>query len=524
MQVPLSRVELTPVGFLGRSAALFPDRVAVVAGERRLTYAELETRARRLASALCRQGLEPGDRVAIVAPNSPALLEAHFGVPGSRCVLVAINVRLTGEEIGTIVADAGARIVLLDRELEHVASHVDPSATVVIVDDTGAADDPYEQLLATGSPDQPLEAPASEEDPIALSYTSGTTGRPKGAIYTHRGGYLMAMANVVDAGLGYESSYLWTLPMFHCDGWCYPWAVTAVGGRHVCIRRPDPEQVWKLLEAEGVTHYCCAPTVQIAIVNHPAARPLARPIRVVMGGAPPSPTLIERMRELGFAPHHAYGLTETYGPHSSCVWHEEWDALPLAEQARLRSRQGQVSVVPDELRVVDDRLQDVPADGVTMGEVVMRGNTVMQGYFGQPDRTAEAFEGGWFRSGDLAVVHPDGYMELRDRAKDIIISGGENVSTIEIEQAIVRHPAVLECAVVAVPHPTWGERPKAFVTLRPGAELSERELVDFLRERLAHFKCPDEVQFGELPKTSTGKVQKFVLREREWSGLDRRVN
>jgi fatty-acyl-CoA synthase len=451
-------------------------------------------------------------------------LEAHFGVPGARCVLVAVNVRLTAGEIAAIVADAGARLLLLDRELEHVAAHIGAGVEIVLVDDHGRADDPYEQLLATGSDDQALELPGSEDDAIALSYTSGTTGRPKGAVYTHRGAYLMALADVIDTGMGYETSYLWTLPMFHCNGWCFPWAVTAVAGRHVCLRRPDPGLVWELLEGEEITHYCCAPTVQIAILAHPAAHSLPHPVRVAMGGAPPSPTLIERMQELGFAPHHLYGLTETYGPHSTCVWHVEWDGLPFADRARLRSRQGQVHVVPDELHVVDLDLRDVPADGQTMGEVVLRGNTVMQRYFGQPERTAEAFEGGWFHSGDLAVVHPDGYVELRDRAKDIIISGGENISTIEVEQAIVRHPAVLECAVVAVPHPTWGERPKAFVTLRPGAGLSESELIAFLREELAHYKCPDTIEFGELPKTSTGKVQKFVLREREWAGHDKRIH
>jgi fatty-acyl-CoA synthase len=520
----VSRAELSPVAFLERTATLFPERTAVVAGGRRLTYAELRARARRLASALSRRGLAAGERVAVVHPNGPAPLEAHFGVPGARGVLVAVNVRLTPEEIGAILADAGARVVILDRELARVAAHVPAGTDVVWSDDTGRADDPYEQLLDSGSPEGRLAGPAAEDDPIALSYTSGTTGRPKGAVYTHRGAYLTSLGNALDLGLTGESAYLWTLPMFHCDGWCFPWAVTAVGARHVCLRRPDPAAVWALLEAERITHYCCAPTVQIDVVNHAEARPLARPVRVAMGGAPPSPTLIARMQELGFDPHHLYGLTETYGPHTSCAWHGDWDALGFDERARLRARQGQVILAGEELEVLGADDRPVPHDGRAMGELVLRGNTVATGYHDQPEQTAQAFRDGWLRTGDLAVVHPDGYVELRDRAKDIVISGGENISTIEVEQAIAKHPAVLECAVVAVPDERWGERPKAFVALKEGAEATERELVAFAREHLAHFKCPDTVEFGPLPKTSTGKVQKVVLREREWAGREKRIS
>jgi fatty-acyl-CoA synthase len=332
------------------------------------------------------------------------------------------------------------------------------------------------------------------------------------------------MAQAVEAGLSSRSVYLWTLPMFHCNGWGYTWAVTVVGGTHVCLRKLDPERVWSLLEAEGVTQYNGAPTVNIMLVNHPQARRLDRPVTVAIGGAPPSPTLLEQMKALNLHPIHAYGLTETYGPIALCEWHSEWDEQALEDQARLMARQGQGNVVAETMRVVDEQMQDVPWDGQTMGEVVMRGNHIMKGYFNQPEATAKAFNGGWFHSGDLAVWHPDGYIELRDRAKDVIISGGENISTIEVEQTVVKHPAVLECAVVAIPHETWGERPKAFVTLRPGQQATAEEIITFCRERLAHFKCPDAIEFGELPKTSTGKVQKYVLREKEWAGHERRIN
>jgi fatty-acyl-CoA synthase len=340
----------------------------------------------------------------------------------------------------------------------------------------------------------------------------------------HRGAYLNALGMAIETSLGFGSVYLWTLPMFHCNGWCFPWAVTAVAGTHVCMRKIEPARVWELLADEGVTHLCCAPTVAIALAHDPAARPLGRRVTVVMGGAPPSPTLLDRMGELDFRPLHAYGLTETYGPSALCVWHEEWAELDASERAQVLARQGVGHLTGAGVRVTDERLTDVAADRRSLGEVVLRGNTVMKGYYRDPQATARAFEGGWFHSGDLAVRHPDGYMELRDRAKDVIISGGENISTIEVEQVVVRHPAVLECAVVSMPDDKWGERPKAFVALKPGAEASEREIVEFCRGQLAHFKCPAAVEFGELPKTSTGKVQKFVLREREWAGREKRVN
>jgi fatty-acyl-CoA synthase len=343
-------------------------------------------------------------------------------------------------------------------------------------------------------------------------------------VYTHRGAYLNALGEIIETGMGFDTRYLWTLPMFHCNGWCFTWAVTAVAGAHICLRRVEPARIWELIDSEGVTHYNGSPTVQTGVVNHPKAHRLERPVTVSVAAAPPSPTLLARLKDLGFRVVHVYGLTETYGPHTVCAWHEEWNALPIEEQARLAARQGQGYVIADLVRVVDEKMDDVSHDAQTIGEVIMRGNNVMKGYFEQPEATREAFRGGWFHSGDLAVWHPDGYIELRDRKKDIIISGGENISTIEVEQCVVKHPAVLECAVVAIPDEKWGERPKAFVTLKPGQTATAEEIIAFCRQQIAHFKAPAAVEFGDLPKTSTGKVQKFVLREREWAGREKRIN
>ena len=519
------RTELTPVSFLERSAYVFPDKVAVVHGERGYTYRQFEERVNRLGSGLRKAGLGKHDRVGFICPNIPAMLEAHYGVPAAGGILVAINIRLGSDEIGYILKHSGTRFLFVDREFEGLVKPLDLGGVKVIrVDDTGRPGDPYENFLATGSP-APVESwLEDEEETICINYTSGTTGRPKGVMYTARGAYLNAVGEILETTMTAETRYLWTLPMFHCNGWCFTWGVTAVGGTHVCLRRVDPAAIWNALDHQGVTHYNGAPTVQIGVVNHPQAHRLSQPVTVTVAGAPPSPTLLSRLKELNFRPVHVYGLTETYGPHTVCAWHPEWDALPAEEQARMAARQGQGYALFDLVRVVDDKMTDVPRDGQTLGEVVMIGNNVMQGYFDQPEATAEAFRGGWFHSGDIAVWHPDGYIELRDRKKDIIIPGGENISTIEVEQCVAQHPAVLECAVVAVPDETWGERPKAFVTLKPGAAATEAEVIEFCKQHIAHFKAPASVEFGDLPKTSTGKIQKFVLRDKEWKGRAKRIN
>ena len=519
------RTELTPVSFLRRSAYVFPDKTAVVHGTRRYTYRQLEERANRLASGLRNAGLRHLDRVAFICPNTPAMLEAHYGVPAAGLVLVPINTRLNSDEIGYILKHSGARFVFVDHELEGLVKPIDLTGVRVIrVDDTGAPADPYEDFLAAASPEPGEPWLQDEFETLSINYTSGTTGRPKGVMIHHRGAYLNAIGEILETGMTFDAKYLWTLPMFHCNGWCFTWSVTALGGTHVCLRRVESTRIWDLIDQEGITHYCGAPTVQIGIVNDPKAHKLTRPVTCAVAGAPPSPTLLARLKELGLRPVHVYGLTETYGPHTVCAWDKEWDALPADEMARKAARQGQGYVIADLVRVVDDQMRDVPMDAATLGEVVMRGNNVMKGYFEQPDATAEAFRGGWFHSGDLAVWHPDGYVELRDRKKDIIISGGENISTIEVEQAVARHPAVMECAVVAIPDDKWGERPKAFVTLKPGATATAQEIIEFCRTHIAHFKCPAAIEFGDLPKTSTGKVQKFVLRDREWKNKDKRIN
>ncbi|MGB8346979.1 MAG: acyl--CoA ligase family protein [Ktedonobacteraceae bacterium] len=525
METKVYRTELTPVSFVERNALVFPDKVAVIHGSRQYTYREFAGRVYRLASSLRAAGLQKHDRVAFLAPNIPAELEAHFGVPAAGGILVAINTRLSSQEIGFILRHSGVKYLFVDAELYPLIEPLDTSAYhVVRIDDTGSPADPYEQFLAAGSPDPVVSWLEDEEETISINYTSGTTGNPKGVMYTYRGGYLNALGEVIETGMNSSSVYLWTLPMFHCNGWCFTWAVTAVGGTHVCLRRLDPATVWDLFATEGVTHYCGAPTVHISLVNHPKAHHLDRQVTVTVAGAPPSPTLLGQMKELNMRPIHVYGLTETYGPYSICEWHSEWDNLPPGEQARLAARQGQGYVVAEQARIIDGFMNDVPRDGQTMGEVAMRGNNVAKGYYENPDATAKSFEGGWFHSGDIGVWHSDNYIELRDRAKDVIISGGENISTIEVEQTIAQHPAVLECAVVAIPDEKWGERPKAFVTLKPEGQATEQEIIAFCRERIAHFKCPAAIEFGPLPKTSTGKVQKFVLREKEWQGREKRIN
>ncbi|HZT33033.1 MAG TPA: acyl--CoA ligase family protein [Bryobacteraceae bacterium] len=503
---------LTPLDFLARSAWAYRDRVAVVEDQRRFTYGEFEQRAHRLASALRGLGVAPGDRVAVLAPNTVMALEAHFGVLLGGGVLVMLNTRLAAGELAWILNHCGAKLLLADPQLLPVLDPVRGELRHLecVIDD-------YEGLLARGA--YPFaDAPQPEEDGLlTINYTSGTTGFPKGVMFTHRGAYLNALGEIVEHGLSCRSVYLWTLPLFHCNGWCFPWTVTAAGARHVCLRHVDAEKAVELIDREGVTHLCGAPVVVATLAQHCASRGIrfARGLKIVTAGAPPPPAVIRAAEEIGAEVAHAYGLTETYGPHTICAWHPEWDALPIDERARLRARQGVPYLVAGtDLRVADTEMRDVPRDGQTMGEVLMRGNNVMLGYYDNPQATAEAFAGGWFHSGDLAVVHPDGYIELRDRKKDIVISGAENISSIEVEKVLAEHPAVLEAAIVAAPDEKWGEVPKAYVGLKPGAAATAEELIEFCRARLAHFKCPKQVEFGPLPRTATGKIRKNELRAR----------
>ena len=517
------RTELTPVSFLRRSAYMFPDKTAIVHADRRYTYQQFEERVNRLASRLKEAGFQKGDRIAFLCPNIPPMLEGTFAVPAAGLVLVAINTRLSAGEVEYIVEHSRSKMVFVDSELEDLLEGVDDEVEVVRVDDTGEEGDPYEDYLAEGSPEPVESILEDEEEMISVNYTSGTTGRPKGVMYTHRGAYISALGNIIETQMNAETKYLWTLPMFHCNGWTFPWAVTAVAGTHVCLRRVEPAKIWELFESEGVTHYCAAPTVQIPLANHEDARELDHQVTGVIAGSPPSPALLEKLLGANIRPLHVYGLTETYGPFTTTAPRTEWQELDPEEHARLLARQGQAYVTADLVRVVDDEMNDVPRDGETMGEVVMHGNMVMKGYLDNEEETQEAFKGGWFHSEDIGVWHPDGYIEIRDRDKDVIISGGENISSIEIEQVLAEHPAVMEAAVTSMPDEQWGERPKAFVTLKEGEETTEEEIIDFVKENIARFKAPAAVEFGDLPKTATGKVQKFQLREKAWEGQERRV-
>ncbi len=522
---------LTPTTLLARTLRVFPERIAMIHGEQRITYAELGARVRRMAGALRRAGIAPGDRVAILAPNTPPHLTAHFAMPLLRAPLVSINTRLAGAEVAHILGHSGAKILLVDPELapklDGVLDGLENPPTIIEIPDgivsARAGQTDYE-TFAQDAPEVPIVSGVEDElEILSINYTSGTTGTPKGVMYTHRGGTLNALGQIGAMKLDKESVFLWTLPMFHCNGWCMPWAVSAAGGTHVGLRAIDPPQILSLLSSHGVTHFNGAPTVLLMLGSDPASEGLRfdPPIHVCTGGAPPSPTLLERVEALGFRVQHLYGLTETYGPHVLCEMQTEWATLDVAGRAEKMARQGVPYPHSAHLRVVDEDMNDVPADAETTGEVVMRGNNVMRGYFEDPEATKKAFRGGWFHSGDVGVMHPDGYIELRDRSKDIIVSGGENISSIEVEHTLVKHPAVLECAVVGTPHDKWGEVPKAFVALREGETATEEDLIAFARERLAHFKCPKSVQFGDLPKTSTGKVQKFKLRAQEWEGQKR---
>ena len=516
----VSTAPLTPLRFLARSAEVWADRPAVRDGARTWTYAAHYDRVRRATGVLVAElGIEVGDRVATLLPNIAAMLELHYAVPAAGGVLVPLNTRLAPREYAYILAHSGAKAVVAyapvrSQLLEAIDLMEGEPPQVVWVEEGDDDHSVYEALLRDAPPAD-LRLPDDELALLSINYTSGTTGQPKGVMTTHRGAYLHSLGVVAEAGLSPRSAYLWTLPMFHCNGWAYTWAVTAMGAKHVCLSQVDPPRVWELLDEEGVTHLCAAPTVLLMLVGAEEATPCREPVHVFVGGSPPAPALLERAAQLNMAVTHLYGLTETYGPIAVCAWNPDWDNRAPSEKERLRARQGVATVVSERLRVVDEHMRDVPRDGTTIGEVVVRGNNVLLGYYRDPDATRRAFAGGWFHTGDLGVMHPDGYVELRDRLKDIVISGGENISTIEVEQALSAHPAVAEVAVVGAPDERWGEVPVAFVVARDRERLDQDELRGFARQHLARFKVPKRIEVVmELPKTATGKIQKFLLRER----------
>ena len=519
---------LTPISFLPRSAEIHPERIAMIHGADRYNYRQVYERARRLASALARAGIRPGDTVSAMLPNVPAMVEAHYGVPMLGAVLNTINTRLEPATIAYILQHGEARVLITDREF---AAQVGPALAklerrplVIDVDDalySGSGERlgriEYEEFIAKGDPSFAWTSPADESSAIALNYTSGTTGNPKGVVYHHRGTFLECVGNIIAWPLPPKPVYLWTLPMFHCNGWCFPWSVVAMGGTHICLRKVDPALIFSMIAEHRVTHMCGAPTVLNLLTSAPAEqrRRFDHLVDIQTGGSPPPAKVIKGMEELGFRVTHIYGMTELQGPSTLCVPQDGWGKLPLEERAALTARQGVRYPVVEGHMVADPKsLRPVPQDGKTIGEIMVRGNTVMLGYLKEPKATADIFRGGWMRTGDLAVEHPDGYVEIKDRAKDIIISGGENISSVEVEIALYKHPAVQLAAVVARPDQKWGETPCAFVQLKLGAKASAEEIIAFCRDQLAHFKAPKSVVFGPLPTTATGKIQKFVLRER----------
>jgi fatty-acyl-CoA synthase len=520
-------VALTPLTFLERAASLYPERTAIIHGDVRRSWGETFGRVRRLASALTKRGIGKGDTVAVLAANTPELFEAHFGVPLAGAVLNAINTRLDGEAISFILEHAEAKILIVDREFSKVAKRamdgINRTIPVIDIDDASyvggelIGEATYEDLLASGDPEHPWNMPTDEWDSIALNYTSGTTGNPKGVVYHHRGAYLNAVSNALSWNMGDGPVYLWTLPMFHCNGWCFPWTMAVNAGTSVCLRHVRVETVLDAIRTEKVTHFCGAPIVLNMINNAPAEQKagISHPVKVMTAGAAPPAAVIGGMEAMGWEVTHVYGLTECYGPTVVSVWHDRWNGLSLDEKASLKARQGVRGPMLEAVMVADPlTLEPMPKDGKSMGEIFMRGNNVMKGYLKNPSATQEAFQGGWFHTGDLAVWHADGYVEIKDRSKDIIISGGENISSIEVEDALYRHPDVMEAAVVARPDEKWGETPCAFVTLKDGATVDEAGIIAWCRNHMAHFKAPRTIVFGPLPKTSTGKIQKFVLRQR----------
>ncbi len=525
---PANHVALSPISFLVRAARVWPDRIAVVHGARRITNAAMLERCRRFASALAAYGIGRGDTVAVLAPNIPAMLDAHYAIPMTGGVICAINTRLDAATIAFILDHSEARVFLVDQELAPLAAAALALAktTPFVIDIADAAAPPnvpiggieYEAFLAAGDPAHPVRPPDDEWDAISLGYTSGTTGDPKGVVCHHRGAHLNAVANVLGFGLTPESVYLWTLPMFHCNGWTYTWGVTLAGGTHICLRRVDPALIFPLIEQETVTHLCGAPVVMTMLIHAPEGvrRRLARKVKIATGGAAPPTAVIVGMEALGFEVTHLYGLTEVYGPATFCAWQPDVTEMSVADRARFSARQGVPSHMLEDATVMTADMQCVPADAATMGELMLRGNTVMKGYLKNPQATEAAFAGGWFHTGDLGVIHPDPYIEIRDRSKDIIISGGENISSLEVEEVLFRHPDIMEAAVVAHPDAHWGEVPHAFVMPKPGREasLSASDVIAFCRDHLARYKVPKHVTFGALPKTSTGKIQKYELRRR----------
>lgn len=518
---------LTPLSFVERTATIYPEYVAVVYNDLRLTWGETYARMKRLGSGLAARGIGKDDTVSVIAANIPEMFEAHFGVPMCGAVLNTVNTRLDAEAIAFILNHAEAKAVLVDPEFSEVvgtAIKMTGRDDMLVVDIEDASFEggtrvgslTYEELLAEGAEDYDFVLPGNEWDAISLNYTSGTTGDPKGVVYHHRGAALNALSNIVTWGMGHHSRYLWTLPMFHCNGWCFPWTIAANAGVCVCLRAVRAEPIYQLIRDEKVTHFCGAPIVLNMLANAPdELKDFSHEVKVMTAGASPPAAVIANMENMGIEVTHVYGLTETYGPSVVCAWKGGWDEKSTDEKAKLKARQGVKNVALSALMVADpDTLEPMPNDGESMGEIFMRGNNVMKGYLKNPSATSKSFKGGWFASGDLGVMHPDGYVELKDRSKDIIISGGENISSVEVEDVLYKHPAVMEAAVVARPDEKWGETPCAFVALKPGKDATAEEIIAYCRENMARFKAPKTVVFGELPKTSTGKVQKFVLRDR----------